>query len=186
MDDLVRIAFFCKDKDTGRALRALVGIAQGQPDVIPVVNADLAKNGQLRQRTGGKASDMLLDYLKRNNVTEFETDNVKEWLVSNGYKASSAASTLEDMFKAKTIQRLSRGKYGLLDGRQAESESESRAGDQFVAYLKKKHQSEFNMDDLRAFLISIGRSEKSTYSAMQVMHEGKKIRQLGRNRYAVK
>lgn len=190
MDDLVRIAFFCKDRDTGRALRALMGIAQGQPEVYPVVNADLTKNG-LQQRTRGTTSELFLEHLKKNNQTNFVTDDIKAFLSSIGYSPTSAPSTLEQMFNANTVQRVGRGKFALVYGstkpKQVEEEEPgARAGDQFIAHLKKNKQLEFSMADLRVFLKSIGRSPRSTYSAMQVMTKEKTIRRLGRNRYTVK
>lgn len=78
---MFRVTFFCDDKRVGDCLRALAGLAQGTPEVVPVVNAVKGANGELKPKIrDGNVHDLFVDWIKQHRKTEVVSTDVKEFL----------------------------------------------------------------------------------------------------------
>ena len=105
---MFRVTFFCEDKRLGNALRALAGLAHGNPEVLPVVNVE-ANGKQLKARTNGKARDQLVDWMKQKHLTEVQCAHAKEFLRTAGMSENSATYVLKDAVAAGLLKRFGKG-----------------------------------------------------------------------------
>lgn len=109
---LSRVSFFVDDLLVGDALRRLVGIAQGAPEVQPVVNAEVKANGQLAAISGGHRHEILLAYIRENKLTEFTSKDVIPILRKAGINVSNTTSVLQRLVTLGAIKRVGKGGKG--------------------------------------------------------------------------
>jgi hypothetical protein len=93
------------------ALRALAGIARGQPKIEPMVNVveeKLKKNGALKAATGGNMPEMFLAWMQANKKQQVTPTEVKEWLKANGRSVLSGSYLSKNLVRKGFLKR--RGK----------------------------------------------------------------------------
>ena len=86
---MFRIEAFVDDKKLGEALRALAGIAIGNPAVQPVVNAE-EKDGKVVPSGNGSLPGAFANYVKRHKLGEFGPQEMKKFVKGMGKSESSA------------------------------------------------------------------------------------------------
>lgn len=102
---MFRVSFFCDDRKLGDALRALAGLIQGSPEVLPVVNADVSKSGKLTAKTNGTAAALFMDYLGRRKIKEVNAKVAQEFLKGIGRAPSSATYVLKEAIKLGGLKK---------------------------------------------------------------------------------
>ena len=106
---MFRVEFFVDDKRLGDALRALTGLAIGNPGVQPVTNAKKGRGGQIHQATNGRLIDLLIDYLDKEKPQQINVAYVRAFLEKNGTASSSANYLLNQLRDAKRIKKDRKG-----------------------------------------------------------------------------
>lgn len=106
---MFRVTFYVDTRRLGEALEALQGLARGMPEVVPVANAE-AKNGALKARTNGAASDMLVDWIRKQHLKEVRPVDAQKFLRSIGRSPQSASYTLNEVIsKHKALRKTGKG-----------------------------------------------------------------------------
>lgn len=104
---MFRVEFFCDDKKVGDALRRLVGIAIGKPQVEPVVNAEKKPNGKIEQVTAnGGMVDLYIAHIKKHRLKEVSVQAAREFLVESGAGSAASAGYLLKHLKTRKLIRL--------------------------------------------------------------------------------
>lgn len=104
---MFRVEFFCDDKRLGDALRALTGLAIGNPAVQPVTNAKVSRGGALRQVTEGRLVDLFAAHLAKTKPKEFTARDVQTFLSNQGTAPGSFGYVLKQAIAAKLIRKKS-------------------------------------------------------------------------------
>lgn len=103
---MFRVEFFVDDKKLGQALIALVGLAYGQPSVVPVVNT-VVKNGHIKAESNDtKMLDLFAMHLKKIKKDSLQVDDIKEFLTSIGRSPISSGYLIKQAIHAKIIKRV--------------------------------------------------------------------------------
>jgi hypothetical protein len=90
--EISRVVFFTEDKNVGKLLRSLVGVAVQQPTVEPVHNAKV-KGGGIVAATNGELLSLLVDHLRKAHVKAIVPADLKAFVQQVG-RPESAYSTL--------------------------------------------------------------------------------------------
>jgi len=101
-----RITFFCDDKKLSDVVHALAGLTLGTPRIEPVINAEVAPDGSIKQRTNGQLIDLFADYLKKSKQTEINATFVRQFLSGIGMSPKSANHVLTQAREAKMIKKV--------------------------------------------------------------------------------
>jgi Secretory lipase len=102
---MFRVVFFVDDKKLAGALHALTGIAQGEPSVQPVVNAEVRPNGSLAASTSGTLADMYIDYLLKKKQTSTDRKSAAQFLKAQGRSPASATYLLQMCMQHGTLTK---------------------------------------------------------------------------------
>jgi hypothetical protein len=88
---MFRVTFFVDDKKLGECLHGLAGLAQGTPEVVPVVNAVAGANGSgpRAMTDSGKLVDMFADWLRKTKRKELRASDAREFMKSIGMSEAS-------------------------------------------------------------------------------------------------
>jgi hypothetical protein len=105
---MFRVEFFCDDKKLANAIRALTGLALGQPNIAPMINAEKTKNG-LKQETNGKLVGLFAAHLRKRKITQVKAGDVKSWLESQGNSALSYSYLLKQAKSAGVLKQTGTG-----------------------------------------------------------------------------
>lgn len=88
---MFRIAeVYVDDKKLSAFLKAVAGLVHNMDFPQPVVNAEPAANGKIRQATEGKIEDLFMTHLRQRRLAEFDNDIVREFLTGIGKSPMSA------------------------------------------------------------------------------------------------
>ena len=87
---MFKVEFFVDDKRLGQALLALVGIANSQPSVVPVVNVAKKANGTLAPKVSGGSMERFVAVLKKHKGKSLKAAEFKAMMKPMGLSASSA------------------------------------------------------------------------------------------------
>ena len=105
---MFRVSFFVDDRKLGPALHALVGIAHGQPEVAPVVNAKL--NGHtVVAKSHGSTMNRFAEELQALKGTVIKASNVRELMKPLGLTDKSYSYVLKKALEAKLLKRSGKG-----------------------------------------------------------------------------
>jgi len=110
---MFRIVFNTDDKRLAKALKALVGISIGPPEVSPIINASLA-NGKLVPAGPIEPAEFFKQF-----PALFEKRDVMAALAAGGRSKANAQFMLTRGLEAKLIRRKSRGWYTKPTGKAA-------------------------------------------------------------------
>jgi hypothetical protein len=103
---MFRIEVFVDDKKLPDALRALMGLARGQPSVMPVANIEDDGSGAPRAISNGTTLAMFERYIgTRKADTPLSPQDVRDWLKANGKSPLSATSVVTGAIEARLIRR---------------------------------------------------------------------------------
>jgi hypothetical protein len=102
---MFRVSFFVDDRKLGDSLRALAGMIQGSPEVQPVVNAEVGKNGKLAAKTSGTAAALFMDYLGRRKLKEVNAGVAQEFLKGIGRAPGSATYVIKKVIKLGGLKK---------------------------------------------------------------------------------
>jgi len=108
---MFRVVFFVDDRKLGESLVRLQGLAQGAPEVQPLANAKVGRNGQLVAETSGTIQDQFLKRVRDLGVAEVNARLAGEFLKSIGRSPSNATSLLSRLAKIKMLHKVG-GKSG--------------------------------------------------------------------------
>ena len=86
---MFRIEAFVDDKKLGEALRALAGIAIGNPAVQPVVNAE-EKGGKVVPSGDGSLPSAFVEFVKARKLSEFGPQEMKKFVKGMGRSETSS------------------------------------------------------------------------------------------------
>lgn len=115
---MFRVSFFCDDRKLANALRVLVGIAVGAPEVQPVdterdniAKAISSGNRTGKQNEGPPLIPQFAEWLRVNNPTEpLRLRDIKDWLTQIGRNPTNAAHVAKLAVKRKLLQRHGEGR----------------------------------------------------------------------------
>lgn len=110
---MFRISFFCDDRKLANALRVLVGVAVGAPEVMPV-EPDTRDN-DTGKPSGGRGGGpplvpQLAEYLAGSSLTELRLRDIKQWLASIGRNPNNAQHVARLATKRGLLQRQGEGR----------------------------------------------------------------------------
>lgn len=107
---MFKIECFVEDKRVGDALRALAGIARGQPSVIPMINAEPTKDGSgVKAKVSGGLLNMFIEHLTKERIDTIKSGSVKDYLKSIGKSGGSATYLLQQAHKAGLVRKTGKG-----------------------------------------------------------------------------
>ena len=109
---MFRVVFFVDDRKLGESLVRLQGLAQGSPEVQPVTNAKVARNGRLVAETSGNLQDQFLKRIQDLGVAEVNARLASEFLKSVGRDPSNGTGLLIRMAKVKLLHKVGKGGRG--------------------------------------------------------------------------
>ena len=93
-EKISRVTVFCDDRRVGLVLRVVAGLVIGNPEVVPVINAE-AKNGAVQATTGnGTAATMFAAYIRKHKMAVVRTADARDFLQSIGRSPQSATYVL--------------------------------------------------------------------------------------------
>jgi hypothetical protein len=105
---MFKIEVFVDDKKLAEALRALAGLALGQPSVVPVVNAEHS-GGKIKAATNGSLLDMFHQHLTKTKTQSFRAADVKAFLKSVGKSEGSSNYLSQQAAKAGFAKKSGKG-----------------------------------------------------------------------------
>ena len=108
--DVARVVFYCDDRKVGAVLRTLTGVAIGTPEVTPVTNAKVGRNG-LQQATTGEALEMLKGYIKKRKLTEVNAAVGKEFQKSIGRREGGYNYLFDAARKEGVLRKVGKGMH---------------------------------------------------------------------------
>jgi hypothetical protein len=100
---LFRVIIFVDDRKLPKLLHQLPGLAMGQPEVVPVSNAQ-KRGGKIVAKSSGNSSEMFMDHLKQHKITNFTPSQAKEVLKAIGLQPGSISYMLKYLRAAKLIR----------------------------------------------------------------------------------
>lgn len=106
---MFRVSFFCDDRKLAAALRAMMGIAVGAPEVLPVGDKPANGTGK-RGPQGASLVPQLADYLRTIKPTELRLADIKEWLQKIGRNPTNAQHVARLATKRGLLQREGEGR----------------------------------------------------------------------------
>jgi len=110
---MFRVTFFVDDKKLGESLLGLQGIARGRPEVEPVANAKVGRNGGLIAATSkGTSVDLFLNHVHSLGVTEVTPKMASEFLKSLGRSPANSSTILKSLVRQKIVTKSGKGGRG--------------------------------------------------------------------------
>jgi hypothetical protein len=108
---MFRVTFFCDDRKLGECLHGLAGLAQGTPEVVPVVNAVAGTNGSgpRAMTDNGNLIDMFTDWLRKTRTKQFKAQDAREFVKSIGMSPASYSYMLNKAKDRGLIRRTGSG-----------------------------------------------------------------------------
>lgn len=107
--EISRIEFFCDERNVGKIMRMLAGLALESPKVVPVVNAE-AKGGKVGAATNGELISLFTAYLKKHKLTTIKVSGVRDFLHTIGKAPTSAAYLLKKAQEYGLLRKAGKGK----------------------------------------------------------------------------
>jgi hypothetical protein len=102
---MFKIDFFVDDRKLATALRALAGVALGDPKVTPVINAAPTANGKgVRQLTNGNLLELFALFLQKTKLAEVTPKHAKDFLTNAGRSPASASYLLRNAVEARLLK----------------------------------------------------------------------------------
>ncbi|MBO0716442.1 MAG: hypothetical protein J2P55_03775 [Rhizobiales bacterium] len=102
---MFKIDFFVDDKKLAPALRALAGLALGDPKVTPVINAAPTANGKgIKQITDGSLLELFAVFLRKTKLAEVTPKHARDFLTNAGRSPSSASYLLRNAVEARMLK----------------------------------------------------------------------------------
>ena len=105
---MFKVEFFVDDKRLGAALLALVGIAHGQPGVVPVVNAVKKANGLAPVATGS-TMDRFAAALQEHKGRNISANDVRAMMKPLGLTEKSYSYILKRAMETKLVKKTGKG-----------------------------------------------------------------------------
>lgn len=106
---MFRIEVFVDDKHVTKVLRAVAGVARGQPSVIPVANVADGK-GKPKAATDGSLFTMFERYIRtRPPKTTLSPADVRQWLAAHGGSQGSVFYITSMAMKRRLLRRTGKG-----------------------------------------------------------------------------
>jgi hypothetical protein len=101
-----RIEFYVDDKRLSNALRALTGVAIGDPKVQPVVNG-VQKAGKVVAKGDGSTSSLWIQFVEKNQLasTKFKATTLKAFTKAIGRAPSSYGHFRNELIKAGVLRK---------------------------------------------------------------------------------
>jgi hypothetical protein len=100
---LFRVIIFVDDRKLSELLHKLPGLAIGQPEVMPVTNAQ-KKGGKVVAKSEGNSSERFLEHLKAHKITTFNLEQAREAAKVIGISPSSAGYLIKQLRKVKAVR----------------------------------------------------------------------------------
>jgi hypothetical protein len=110
---MFRVSFFCDDRKLAGALRVLVGVAVGAPEVAPVEETPAADNkppGPRSYNGGPPLVPQFAEWLRAGTVTELRLHDIKAWLASIGRNPTNAQHVAKLATKKGYLKREGEGR----------------------------------------------------------------------------
>jgi len=104
---MFRIEVFVEDKRLADALRALAGIARGQPAVMPVANL-VEGGGKLKAATNGTLHAMFAAWLAKHKAESLAPADIREWIKATGHRSANSAGVVSYVANVAVKQQLLR------------------------------------------------------------------------------
>lgn len=116
--EIFRLSCLVEDKNLAKVLRSLSGVAF-DVEPIPVVNATINSSTKKVSANieGARAPDLLLEFLKKEKKTTFDSKDVSSFLSSIGRSPQSTSYTISQLVKMKMVKRVGKpgkGQYGVI------------------------------------------------------------------------
>jgi hypothetical protein len=111
---MFRVSFFCDDRKLAAALRSLLGVAVGAPEVAPVdptprING--AGKERVREQHDGKSLlPQFVEHLRASAVQELRLVDVKTWLTSINRNPTNAQHVAKSAIRKGYLERQGEGR----------------------------------------------------------------------------
>jgi predicted PilT family ATPase len=106
---MFRISYLVDDKHLATALRSCTGIAHDL-QVVPVVNATRTRNGDVKAKTDGRMSDMIVEYMREKDIAEITGPQVKAFVTEIGGAPQSYNHHINEAVKRKLLKKMGKGR----------------------------------------------------------------------------
>ena len=100
---MFRVSFFVDDKKLADVLHGLMGLAAGQPEVVPVANA-VKRNGKI-EAASGSLEEQFAAYAKKTKLTKFKIPDLTEFTKLTGLAPTSRNYIAKQLLKVGAIKR---------------------------------------------------------------------------------
>lgn len=111
---MFRVEIFVDDAKLPRVLHAMTGLVLGQPNIQPVANATVGKDGAVVPRvTNGDRIKILAQHLRKSGIKEVQPADIKAFAVAHGLAESSYSLILKQAIEYGVLKkkRGAKGKY---------------------------------------------------------------------------
>jgi hypothetical protein len=105
---MFRVELFVQDPKLAMLLRAVAGIATGEPKVQPCVNAK-EKGGKVVPALSGDLCELFSEFAKKRKLTEFKAVHVKEFVSTIGRDPSSTGYYIKQLFEKGCFKKKGKG-----------------------------------------------------------------------------
>lgn len=81
---MFKVGGFCEDKNVSKVLRALQGLMIGQPELVPVVGAEVRDGKIVAANGSGSMLDMFHEWCVQHKLPTFSAQDAKRFCVEVG------------------------------------------------------------------------------------------------------
>ena len=109
---MFRVSFFCDDRKLAGALRVLVGVAVGAPEVAPVDTGPREDKPAREPHThdGKSLLPQFVHYLQTTDHTELRLAEIKNWLTNIGRNPTNAQHVAKTAIRKGHLKRQGEGR----------------------------------------------------------------------------
>ena len=105
---MFKVIAFCDDKKLGDVFKSLAGKVHGQPDAIPVINAQLT-NGKVEAASNGELVSLFMQWADSQKLTSVHASDARAFLASIGKPNSTAYYLLKRCQDYKVLRKTGAG-----------------------------------------------------------------------------
>lgn len=105
---MFRVSFFVDDKKLPGALRDLMGVAAGSPEVMPVVNG-VEKGGKVVAAAKGETCDLFVAYAKKHKLEKIAAPQLRAFCKSIGSAETSYTYYGKQLVAAGCLKKHGKG-----------------------------------------------------------------------------
>jgi len=102
---MFRVVIMCDDRKLPDVLHALIGKVHGSPEVMPVINATVSRNGQVKAASSGDRMEMLASYIKQHKLQTMTANEMRAFCMHIGLSERSYGFVLTQAQEAGLLRK---------------------------------------------------------------------------------